>query len=490
MIHWIDRRRSGVLLHISSLPGPMPCGTLGEEAHEFIDGLVKGGFSVWQFLPIGPTHGHGSPYESLSSFAGNEKLLDLREFVAEGWLPEDSYKAVIRGKLPSEAARWEATTGFQAQVEQDSALSREVNFFLAENAAWLDDYALFAALKKAHGDLAWWQWPKSLRKRQPKALAQANRDFSDLIHQIQFEQFMFARQWQALKDHAETRGVLLFGDLPIYVAHDSADVWTNKQLFTINDTGLCEEVSGVPPDYFSKNGQRWGNPLYNWDKLEEDGFDWWVKRIQAQLKRMDLLRIDHFCGLQAYWAIPGDRQDGHIGEWRDAPGEKLLGALLQQLGKLPLIAEDLGLLINEVRPLRKHFGLPGMEVLQFAFGGDENNPYLPDHHEADSVVYTGTHDNDTTLGWHQSLDEGARSHLAKYMGHSDEGMPWPLIRMALESVSELAVVPMQDLLSLDSRARLNIPGTVDGNWSWRLSVSQITQDIWDKAQDLNLNCGR
>jgi len=485
MSHWIDRRRSGVLLHITSLPGAMPNGVLGEKAHQFMDNLAEGGFSVWQFLPLGPTHGHGSPYESLSSFAGNVELLDLHEFVRRDWLTDSAYQSVTRGRLSPAAARAKAAAKFWAQVKHDSSLAEDMRRFHEENADWLDDYALFAAVKQVCNDIAWWEWPEPLRKRKPEALALARTEHADLIRQVQFEQLMFERQWQALKDHAEARGVLLFGDLPIYVAHDSADVWANQQLFTINDAGLCEEVAGVPPDLFSKTGQRWGNPLYRWDRLEAEDFDWWVKRLQAQLKRMHLLRIDHFCGLKRYWAIPAEWQDGRVGKWYPGPGEKLLGRLKARLGKLPLIAEDLGLLIKEVRPLRERFGLPGMKVLQFAFSGDDSNPFLPHHHEEDSVAYTGTHDNDTTLGWFQSESKSIRNRVSEYLNADTSDMPWPMIHATLGSVARLAIIPMQDLLSLDSRARLNTPGTIEGSWDWRLNKSQLTSNVWAKARELN-----
>ncbi len=469
MSSWIDRRRAGVLLHITSLPGPFSCGVLGKEARDFVDGLISGNFTVWQFLPLGPTHGHGSPYESLSSFAGNPRLLDLRDCVSYGWLREEICEAVMYGKLAADTAWEEATRTFWAQVQHDDTMHAELQSFCTENAGWLDDFSLFAAIKQARSDQPWWQWPTPLRCRQPAALAEAKSTYADRIRRIKFEQFLFSRQWQALRHYADTRGVQLFGDLPIYAAHDSADVWANQQYFTVNDKGLCEEVAGVPPDYFSETGQRWGNPLYRWDRLSSDGFGWWIDRIQAQLGRMHLLRIDHFRGLEAYWAIPGKQRDGRIGEWRPAPGAALLAAMEERLGRLPLVAEDLGMITPEVHALRKQFGLPGMKILQFAFDGDLHNPYLPANHEPDSVVYTGTHDNDTTLGWYLSLDAATRACLAEYIGNQPEPMPWPLIKMAFASPSLLAMIPMQDILGLDSRHRLNTPGTTDGNWSWRMN---------------------
>jgi 4-alpha-glucanotransferase len=491
MNQWIDHRRSGVLLHISSLPGPFPGGVLGEEARAFIDIIVDAGFSVWQFLPLGPTHGHGSPYESLSSSAGNPEFLDLRDCVSRGWLSKNSCQAIIEGKLSIKTARSEAADGFWSHVAEDAVLAEEVEVFLRRNADWLDDYAIFAALKNDTKDLPWWQWSKSLCDRSAHALDTARSDHSGYIRQIQFEQFLFACQWQQLKQYAEARDMLLFGDISIYVAHDSADVWTHREFFTVNDEGFCDHVAGVPPDYYSENGQRWGNPLYHWDAMKSDRFEWWVKRIRGQLVRMHLMRIDHFRGLESYWAIPGEMQDGRIGEWQPAPGAELLEVLKEELGPLPLIAEDLGLITPEVTALREEFGLPGMKILQFAFGDDASNPYLPHHHETESVTYTGTHDNDTSLGWYHAASEHELSQLSSYLGiDCDDEMPLPMIRAALASVARLAIIPVQDLLALPTEARFNIPGTLEGNWCWRLDSLDSLVEIKDKFQALNRLYGR
>ncbi|MDQ6971246.1 MAG: 4-alpha-glucanotransferase [Mariprofundaceae bacterium] len=476
MESWLNRRRAGVLLHITSLPGPQKVGTLGHEAHAFVDSLCKGGFSVWQFLPLGPTHGHGSPYESLSTFAGNPDLIDWRSCVDEGWMTSSDVENPLH----------QAGHGFWHAVARNEELAAQVETFRKDNAYWLDDFALFSALKLRHNNAPWWQWDESLAKREASALQDAAVSCVASIQQVVFEQFAFARQWQALKQHAESRGVILFGDLPIYVAHDSADVWANQSLFTVNEKGICEQVAGVPPDYFAKNGQRWGNPLYRWDAHEKTGFDWWTRRVEAQMERMHLLRIDHFRGLEAFWAIPGDSEDGKLGEWVKAPGEKLLTAIKGKLGGLPIAAEDLGLITPEVNALLDGFGLPGMKVLQFAFDGSEDNPYLPGNFGANSVIYTGTHDNDTTLGWFSGLDEAAIERLAVHADMSGDVMPWPLIRLAIESDARLAVIPMQDLLSLGAEARFNTPGTTHGNWQWRMRGDEALADIWSHAHELNL----
>lgn len=491
MNHWIDRRRSGVLCHISSLPGPFHTGVLGQEAREFIDIIADSGFTVWQFLPLGPTHGHGSPYESLSASAGNPDFLDLRDCVARGWLSEASCQAVIDGTISPQAGRSEAANGFWAHVAEDASLAAEVDAFLNTNADWLDDYALFTALKSDYRDLPWWQWEKPLRDRSAHALDSATIGHASCIRQVQFEQFAFAMQWQSLKEHAEKQGILLFGDIPIYVAHDSADVWSDKHLFTINGNGMCDHVAGVPPDYFSESGQRWGNPLYRWDALLKENFRWWINRIRRQMARMHMMRIDHFRGLESYWSIPGEMQDGRIGEWLHAPGEELLTALQKEFGDLPLIAEDLGLITPEVTALRQKFGLPGMKILQFAFGDTAANPYLPHHHEVASVAYTGTHDNDTSLGWYEKASEIEKRNLIAYLDLCKRSvMPEPLIRAALASVALLAIIPVQDILGLDSSARFNMPGTLDGNWSWRLDSLEPLKEKSQSSANLNRIYGR
>ncbi len=475
---WLDRRRAGVLLHITSLPGPQACGTLGAEARAFVNDIVKGGFSVWQFLPLGPTHGHGSPYESLSTFAGNPALIDLRDLSQESWASTSIYSLE------------QAADCFWKAAKKDSQLTADVEAFTEQNSDWLDDFSLFMALKKNTGGKAWWQWDDALRNRDSQTLQAAGKASQKDRQQVVFEQFSFARQMRALKSHAESQGVILFGDLPIYVAHDSADVWANQSLFTVNKHGLCDEVAGVPPDYFSENGQRWGNPLYRWDAHQASGFAWWIRRVKAQLTRMHLLRIDHFRALEAYWSIPGERQDGKIGEWIKAPGNELLNALQDALGNLPIAAEDLGLITPEVVALLDAFGLPGMKVLQFAFDGMPDNPYLPGNFGPNSVIYTGTHDNDTTMGWFAERSEEEKIRLGEHADLNGDAMPWPLIKLAIESEAKLAIVPMQDLLALGTEARFNTPGTIDNNWQWRMDGTKTPDNIWAHACELNLRSCR
>jgi len=487
MSDWLTGRRAGVLLHVTALPGTGPCGTLGETAHRFLERIREGGFTVWQFLPLGPTHAHGSPYESLSSFAGNPLMIDLDWCARHGWLPA----CAARTEREHRQRLTQAAEAFWRQQAVDADLAKRVHAFRERHADWLDDFALFCTIKRLHQDAPWWQWPEALRQREPAALARVRDEHRRHYQRILFEQFAFEAQWQALKQHAESCGMLLFGDLPIYVAHDSADVWANPELFTLNEQGQCEQVAGVPPDYFSASGQRWGNPLYRWERMIEDDFHWWRRRMRCQLARMHLIRIDHFRGLEAYWAIPGERMDGVIGTWLPAPGAQLLAALRAEFGRLPLVAEDLGIITDEVTRLRTAFGLPGMKILQFAFDGHADNPYLPHAHEENSVVYTGTHDNDTTLGWFHSLDAPTRQRVLDYLDCGPEDMPWALIEAALASPARLAVIPMQDLLSLGSEARFNTPGTTHGNWRWRLDALPPADDpIWQRAAALNARYDR
>ncbi|RMH61249.1 MAG: 4-alpha-glucanotransferase [Zetaproteobacteria bacterium] len=490
MSSWLDRRRAGLLLHVTALPGPGPNGTIGAQAHRFLETMRSGGFTVWQFLPLGPTHHHGSPYESLSSFAGNPRLIDLAWCAQQGWLPSTTPLTV--NSLDEHVQQLaQAADAFWQQLADDDALAAKMDAFRRAHAYWLDDFALFSTIKAHFEDAPWWQWPDPLRWRDPEALAQIRRRHQTHYQRVIFEQFAFAMQWQELKQHAEDLGMLLFGDLPIYVAHDSADVWARPDLFTLDAQGRCAQVAGVPPDYFSATGQRWGNPLYRWEKMAKEDFRWWKHRMRCQLERMHLVRIDHFRGLESYWAIPGDRMDGIVGEWLPAPGAQLLSELRATFGQLPLVAEDLGIITDEVIRLRDAFGLPGMKILQFAFDGHADNPYLPHAHGENCVVYTGTHDNDTTVGWFASLDAASRARVLDYLGCGAEDMPWALIECALASTARLAVIPMQDLLGLGSEARFNTPGTTHGNWKWRMQhLPSHNAAIWQRSCALNRQYGR
>jgi len=463
---WLSERRAGILLHPTSLPAPGPVGDLGENAYRFIDFLTDSGISVWQMLPLGPTHEDGSPYQCLSVHAGDPRLIDLAQLVDRGWLASDSVDYSDRAGCFAEV--WRNFAELANAQERD-----DYHRFVQAQAFWLDDFALYSAMRAQQQGRGWLDWPAPLRDRQAAALGTANVRLAAAIDSVRFEQYLFFSQWHALRRYAHERGVLLFGDMPIFVAHDSADVWAQREYFALDDNGHSSVVAGVPPDYFSETGQRWGNPHYDWNRLQRDGFAWWLARMRTQLALFDLVRIDHFRGFEAYWEIPAEAETAIEGRWVQAPGEALLHAMHDAFHGLPLVAEDLGIITPQVEALRRRFHLPGMKILQFAFGGDASNPYLPHNHEADSVVYTGTHDNDVTLSWYETLAPSVREHVNSYLGESTEPMPWSLIRCAMASVAKLAVVPMQDVLELGQGHRMNQPGTTEGNWQWRFEWSQL-----------------
>jgi 4-alpha-glucanotransferase len=437
-----DRRRSGVLLHLSSLDA-----ALGRGGRAFIDWLASAGFSVWQTLPLGPTGAARSPYWVRSDFAGNTEFIDAGERPrAEG----EPYRA-----------------------------------FLDAAKSWLEDYAAFEVLSALHGREPWWRWPPEYRDRDSAALEHLQREHADELSRLKIDQFVFASQWQALRAHAHARGVRLLGDVPFYVAPDSAEVWTHRAQFQLDPAGLPRAVAGVPPDYFSELGQLWGNPLYDWSRMRKDGFEFWRARVRCQLERVDVLRIDHFRALAAHWAVPAGAPDARGGAWHRTPGRALLKALQAEFSALPFVAEDLGFITPDVEALRRRFRLPGMRVLQFAFDGDPYNPHLPHMHRHNSVVYTGTHDNDTSAGWFASLDGETQRRLESYLGQGARGMPEPLIRAACASVAALAVVPLQDLLGLGAEARLNTPGTTQGNWSWKMPRDALTHELAQHYAALN-----
>lgn len=481
----LDHRRAGVLLHLTSLPGTGPCGSLGPQAHNFVSFLADCGMSVWQMLPVGPTQSDGSPYQTSSVHAGNSRLIALEPLLERGWL-----KGQIEDN-DTDAAKYDALhSSWDGFLRRATELDRQaLASFEAENAYWLDNYVLFRALREEQRS-AWWNWPRALRHRDPNALERAKLRLEDELAYIRYEQFLFFSQWQVLRGHANAVGVKLFGDMPIFVAHDSAEVWACPQDFDLREDGSLRVVAGVPPDYFSATGQRWGNPLYRWDQMQADGFRFWLDRIRTQMRLFDMVRIDHFRGFESYWEIPAEEKFAVNGRWVKALGDELFERLHQRFGRLPLIAEDLGIITHEVDALRKKYRLPGMKVLQFAFSGEPSNPYLPFQHDCDSLVYTGTHDNDTTLGWYLSLDDQTRDYVDDYLGHPLENMPWPLVRCALRSRSNLAILPMQDLLGLDGEHRMNLPGTTEHNWSWRFSWDQVWPELPGKILRLVRLYGR
>jgi 4-alpha-glucanotransferase len=451
----LDRRRAGVLLHPTSLlrsAGAGQRGALGAAGRALIDWLSLAGFSIWQVLPLGPPGDGGSPYWARSDFAGDVSLIDREE-------------------LPNL-----------------QALGGDYHNFRTTQA-WLNDYVLFEALAERFHS-AWWEWPAEFRTRQPEALARFAAEQGDLLERRRIEQWQFDWQWRALRRYAAEHGVFVLGDLPIYVAPDSVATWSERQQFQLDDIGRPAQLAGVPPDYFAADGKLWGNPLYDWAQAERDPFQFWRTRLSRQLERFDLVRIDHFRGLAAYWAVPAGARTAREGHWRPAPGRKLFDVLQQDFPTMPWVAEDLGVITPDVEELRTAFKMPGMRVLQFGFDGAADNPHLPHNYSRDVVAYTGTHDNDTTQGWFRGLDSKTEQRVHFYL-HSDRAsLPEQMERAVLASVAQLAVMPAQDLLRLGSDARLNTPGTAAGNWKWRLPADALTLQLAQHYQSLNRVYGR
>ena len=479
------RRRAGILLHPTSLPGDLGNGDIGHQAYRFIEFLHSHGFKVWQMLPLGPTHADKSPYQSLSSHAGNPLLISLEWLEDKGWLDRKKLRISETEESYRLCCLRQAAENFY-QMDDDIWTNR-IAEFTKEHASWLDDYTLFIALKSRYQNMPWYEWPETVRHRETIALDEARLELQAIIQQTIFEQFVFFTQWQEIRDYARRHEVELFGDMPIFVARDSADVWAQRENFLIDKDGDMAFIAGVPPDAFSETGQRWGNPLYNWDHMQSTNFSWWKDRFSTQLRLFDIVRIDHFRGLQACWQIPEEDETAINGSWIEVPGREMLSDLFETIDCLPLIAEDLGVITDQVIELKTDFNLPGMKVLQFAFDGNNNNPHLPHRHGIDDVVYTGTHDNDTTLGWMSDESNYNRSYFEEYTGLNielaEQGV-LSMIRMAMSSVSFLCVLPMQDVLMLDSASRMNTPGTVEDNWQWRFEWQQVRPEMTEKLSRL------
>ena len=494
----------GVLLHPTALPGPGPCGTLGATARAWIDLLAEAGIGIWQVLPLAPTDGTGSPYSSPSGSALNPWLIDADDLLAAG-LIRDADRAALPGGAASRLDPALATTRSQLIA---AALARNWPLQSAERrdrferwrrrqAGWLEDHCRFMVVRRLQNGKPWWEWPGPLAQHQRRALQQLQRDHGEELLQEALLQWQLQEQWQALQQRCQEGGVLLVGDLPFYVAHDSADVWTRRGLFSVRLDGSLDQQSGVPPDYFSATGQLWGTPVYRWWRHRVGGFRWWLERLERQLDLFDLLRLDHFRALEAYWSVPGAAATAEHGQWRPSPGQALLSSLLRlcrrqdrlRQGRLPLIAEDLGVITPAVEALRDRFDLAGMKILQFAFDGDAGNAYLPANYQGRRwVVYTGTHDNATTLGWWNSLDQGARDRVRQAIGHDITAPGWQLLELGLASSAEWVVVPLQDLLELGDEARFNAPGTTQGNWIWRLGLP--VERLADKLHGLGAMAAR
>ncbi|HEX3102703.1 MAG TPA: 4-alpha-glucanotransferase [Pyrinomonadaceae bacterium] len=491
-------RASGILLHPTSLPGDFGIGDLGPNAFEFVDFLARAGQKYWQILPLSPT-GHGnSPYSAYSAFAGNTLMISPEKLLADGLLaPSDLEKVPVRArnKVDFEKVRVgktellsKAFANFRAIP--NSPLGNEFDYFSHVNGWWLDDYALFRALKDSTGQKPWFEWAAPLKLRDKDALDKVRSQLSREISGEKFAQYLFFRQWLALKKYANEKGIKIVGDIPIFVALDSADVWCNQTKFKLNKDGSPKVVAGVPPDYFSKTGQLWGNPIYDWDAMRADKFGWWAARLSFTLMSVDIVRLDHFIGFIRNWEVPGGDKTAEKGIWAAVPGVEIFKALRSQLGDIPIIAEDLGSMTPEVEHLRDSLEIPGMRILQYAFGGDAYNRDLPHNYIQNSVAYTGTHDNDTTVGWYKSAAKNVRSHCRKYLGSSGREIHWDMIRAIFASVADMAIIPAQDVLGLRGDSRMNTPATAKGNWEWRLKENDLTDKAAEKLRDLAETYGR
>jgi 4-alpha-glucanotransferase len=471
-------RAAGILLHPTSLPGLNGIGELGPEAHRFVDVLADAGITIWQVLPLGPTGYGDSPYQTFSAFAGNPLLISVEgdgRVFPQHTVEFDTVIPHKRGLLERAIAQFKPDVHFRD--------------FADAEAWWLDDYALFMALKDAHGGAAWTTWERGAAFREPAALARWREQLAPTIERYRIEQYLFFSQFNALRAACRARGIRIMGDLPIYVAHDSADVWADRTSFKLREDGRPLVQAGVPPDYFSATGQLWGNPIYDWEAMRADGFSWWIRRLRAAFESFDIVRIDHFRGFEAYWEVDGDAPTAIDGQWVKGPGAALFDAVTAALGPLPIVAENLGVITPAVEELRERFGYPGMSILQFAFGLDpEAGQFRPHNFPRERVVYTGTHDNDTTLGWWESTGESdstragedvarEKAFALQYLGADGREMNWTLMRAALASVANTVIIPLQDVLGLGSEARMNLPGRASGNWRFRFSWDQLTPDI-------------
>ncbi|MCA9735884.1 MAG: 4-alpha-glucanotransferase [Deferribacteres bacterium] len=498
-------RAGGILLHPTSLPGPYGIGDLGKCAQNFVEFLHNAKLGLWQVLPVNPTGYGNSPYQTLSAFAGNPLLISLDDLVSHGLLTKDDLHTTL--EFSTDRIKYQDVMPFHAEKlhrahenfrnGQAQHLKEAFERFCHENAFWLEDYALFIALKEAHDLQLWTYWSPELVKRDPLAISDWREKLATRINAARFNQFLFFQQWHALKAYANERNIKLIGDIPIFLAHDSADVWSNPHLFHLDEGGWPTVVAGVPPDYFSETGQLWGNPLYRWEILAEQNYEWWVKRFRTAFETVDIIRIDHFRGFESYWEVPAAADTAIHGRWVKGPGSGFFRSLEQQLGRLPILAEDLGVITDEVKALRDEFGFPGFRILQFAFdNNDDARSFLPHNHPRNCVVYTGTHDNDTSIGWYKNENGGystrsveevatARKQACEYFNSDGTQINWDFIRYAFASVANTALIPMQDVLGLGSKSRMNYPGRPNENWEWRYKEDDITPELSEKLRQLS-----
>lgn len=489
-------RESGVLLPVASLPSDYGIGCFSKEAYEFVDQLKAGGQKNWQILPLGPTGYGDSPYQSFSTFAGNPYFIDLETLIKEGLLIREECDACDFGDN-AEFIDYEKIYFSRFKILRKAferfVPDEEFETFAEENKAWLEDYALYMAIKNSLGGISWSQWPAELKRRVPEAMEEKKKELEEEIQFIRFQQYEFTKQWTRLKKYANDQGIRIIGDIPIYVAFDSADAWANPQLFQFDEECTPIAVAGCPPDAFAATGQLWGNPLYDWEYHEKTGFAWWIQRLEYCYKLYDVVRVDHFRGFDEYYAIPYGDKTAENGKWRKGPGLELFKAVKKAMGEMSIIAEDLGYLTDSVRQLVKDTGYPGMKVLQFAFDSREESDYLPHNYEHNCVVYTGTHDNNTILGWLDEMAPEDRLLAERYLDNRytrKEDMPWDFIRLAMASVADLAITPIQEFLCLGGEARINRPSTLGTNWKWRLLKGQITHEVTGKMYDMTKLYGR
>lgn len=488
-----SKRMSGILLHPSSLPGPDGIGDIGPEAYDWVNFLVQTRSELWQLLPLGPTGYGDSPYQCFSAFAGNpylisstllidEELISLADLNDRPSFSDENvdYGPVIEWKLK---LLNRAFKNFKQKKLHD--LKARFQEFITEEEDWLLDFSMFMAIKEIHGGSSWDHWEDGLRKRDPNEIEKFKNQNWDLIESHMFRQFLFYSQWIDLKKYANEQGIKIIGDIPIFISFDSSDAWANPELFYFDEDLKPTVVAGVPPDYFSATGQLWGNPLYRWDVHKKNDYQWWKKRIKATLKLFDYIRLDHFRGFVNYWEVPAGNTTAEVGRWLPGPGAEFFESILAELGNLPIIAEDLGEISEDVYILRDHFELPGMKIFQFAFSGDPDDPFLPHNYPVNCVAYSGTHDNDTALGWYLSAPEKEKDFCRRYLSRSGDNISWDMIRAVWSSVAKISIAPLQDFLSLGTEARMNFPGKASGNWSWRVLPSQINSELAGKINELN-----
>lgn len=489
-------RSSGILMHISSLPGAFGNGSLGEEAYEFVDFLKKAGQNYWQILPLGHTSYGDSPYQCFSAFAGNPHFIDFRLLEKEALITKEDYENIDFGSDSENIDFEKIYYGRQPVLKkayEEFKKENQDNFekFKEENKFWLEDYSLYMAIKESFDLVSWQKWDEDIKSREPKVLEEYKFKLKNEINYWCFIQFKFFEQWNKLKKYANKNGVKIIGDMPIYVAEDGSDIWANPEMFKLDETLTPISVAGCPPDDFAITGQLWGNPIYNWDEMERDEYKWWILRVKESFKLYDVVRIDHFRGFESYWEIPYGDETAEFGKWVKGPGNKLFAAIKEELGELEIIAEDLGFLTKEVMDFKNETGYPGMKILQFGFGGEDSD-YMPHNYEKNSIAYTGTHDNDTFRGWAEAkTSEAAIKHAKKYLClNEEEGYNWGFIRGVWSSVSDLAIAPMQDFLDLGTEARMNVPSVLGGNWEWRVREEDLTVELAEKIYELTKLYGR